>query len=266
MTCRATIASAGINERLMLKPSFILIALACGLNCFAAPPVQQQPQDWIQLGGYNVHPTRILVRYKEGATSQAQSTTFNTLNLAVRRQFQLVPGLAVLDAQDGYLASSATAQERADALQARIDALRATGQFEYVEPDYIVSADLQPTDSAFLDGTLWGLRNTGIQGGVIGADIDAEHAWNITTGSTNVIVAVIDTGVRYTHQELASQMWRNPGESGGGKENNGIDDDGDGYVDDVFGINAITGSGNPFDDHDHGTHVSGTIGAQANGG
>src|SRR5258706_129689 len=83
-----------------------------------------------------------------------------------------------------------------------------------------------------------------------------------STDSTNVIVAIIDTGIRYTHDELAAQMWRNPGEISG----NGIDDDGDGYVDDVFGINAILHNGNPMDDNNHGTHVAGTIGAAANDG
>ncbi|HKI71302.1 MAG TPA: S8 family serine peptidase, partial [Verrucomicrobiae bacterium] len=76
----------------------------------------------------------------------------------------------------------------------------------------------------------------------------------------NIIVAVIDTGVRYTHEDLADNMWVNPGEIPG----NGIDDDGDGYVDDVHGINVINHTGDPNDDYGHGTHVSGTIGAVGN--
>ncbi len=140
--------------------------------------------------------------------------------------------------------------------------LRASGAFEYVEPDYVVRGNRTPTDPAFVSGALWGLRNTGQNGGTPDADIDAPEAWDFSTGSTNVIVAVIDTGIRYTHQDLASQMWRNAGEIPG----NGRDDDGDGYVDNVFGMNAITGTGNPFDDNDHGTHVAGTIGAAANNG
>lgn len=226
---------------------------------------QAQTTNTIKLGKHEVHPTRILAKYKLGVNTQSRATGLNAANMTLRRQLPIVNGLVVLEA-NGLPPQAAAPAVRANALVARIQALRDSGQFEYVETDYAVSANLQPTDSRFQDGTLWGLRNLGGSGGVIGADINAEAAWDITTGSTNVIVAVIDTGVRYTHQDLATQMWRNPGESGSGKETNGIDDDANGYIDDVFGINAITGTGNPFDDNDHGTHVAGTIGARANGG
>src|SRR5204862_8179620 len=112
------------------------------------------------------------------------------------------------------------------------------------------------------DGSLWDLHNTGIYGGTPGADISDEAAWDIQNNAGNIIVAVIDTGVRYTHEDLADNMWVNPGEIAG----NGIDDDGDGYVDDVHGINAINNTGDPNDDHGHGSHVSGTIGAVGNNG
>jgi subtilisin family serine protease len=71
---------------------------------------------------------------------------------------------------------------------------------------------------------------------------------------------VIDSGIRYTHQDLAANMWRNTREIAG----NGIDDDANGYVDDVHGINGITNSGDPMDDNNHGTHCAGTIAATAN--
>jgi subtilisin family serine protease len=90
--------------------------------------------------------------------------------------------------------------------------------------------------------------------------IDAPRAWDLHTGSSDVVVAVIDTGVDYRHPDLAANVWTNPGEIAG----NGIDDDQNGYVDDVHGINALNGSGNPMDDNGHGTHVSGTIAAQGN--
>ncbi len=137
-----------------------------------------------------------------------------------------------------------------------------TGLFEYVEPDYELHAVATPNDPSYLDGTLWGLHNTGQSGGTPDADIDAPEAWDTRTNAENIIVAVIDTGIRVTHEDVAANMWHNPGEISG----NGIDDDGNGYIDDVHGIDAITGSGDPADVCGHGTHVAGTIGAVGNNG
>ena len=144
--------------------------------------------------------------------------------------------------------------------RARRDALKAEAGVQYAELNYIVHKQVTPDDPQF--GQLWGLHNTGQSGGTADADIDAPEAWAITTGSASVIVGIIDTGVNFTHPDLAPNMWVNPGEIPG----NGVDDDGNGYVDDVYGINAITGSGNPMDDQGHGTHVAGTIGARGNDG
>ena len=116
---------------------------------------------------------------------------------------------------------------------------------------------------------LWGLNNTGqTVNGVAGtpdADIDAVEAWNIGKGlPSNVIVAVIDTGVARTHPDLAANMFTNPGESGGGKETNGIDDDGNGRIDDFQGFDFVNNDNDPNDDNEHGTHVAGTIAAKSN--
>lgn len=92
--------------------------------------------------------------------------------------------------------------------------------------------------------------------------IDSDRAWNVSAGGTNVIVAVLDTGVDFNHPDLADNMWRNNAEI----PNNGIDDDANGVIDDVFGFNGINNSGNPFDDQYHGTHVAGIIGAKGNNG
>jgi len=139
--------------------------------------------------------------------------------------------------------------------------LKASPFVEYAEPDYYRYAKTTlPNDSRFSD--LWGLHNTGLNNGTVDADIDAPEAWNLTTGSTDVVVAVIDSGVDYNHEELRANMWRNPGEILG----NGIDDDGNGYVDDYHGIDAIDNSGDPMDDDGHGTHISGTIAAVGNNG
>ena len=140
---------------------------------------------------------------------------------------------------------------------------------DYAELNYILSISGPPDDPKL--GELWGLDNTGQTSGTIDADIDALEAWDVTTGSAAVVVGIIDTGVAYDHADLVSNLWTNPGESGldangNDKATNGIDDDNNGYVDDVHGINAITDNGDPWDDHGHGTHVAGTIGARGNNG
>lgn len=129
------------------------------------------------------------------------------------------------------------------------------------EPDFVYHTCATPDDPDYLAGKLWGLHNIGQDGGTDDADIDAPEGWNARTGS-DVVVAIIDTGVRYTHEDLAANMWTNPNEIPA----NGIDDDGNGYIDDIHGINAITGSGNPDDDEGHGTHCAGTVGAVGNNG
>jgi subtilisin family serine protease len=139
---------------------------------------------------------------------------------------------------------------------------RGHADVEYVEPDYILSANVVPNDPRYADGTLWALNNTGQSGGQNDADVDAPEAWTLRLDAQQVIVAVVDTGVRFTHEDLAANMWRNPGEVAG----NGIDDDHNGYVDDVHGISALDATGYPMDGHGHGTHVAGTIAAAGNNG
>jgi subtilisin family serine protease len=137
---------------------------------------------------------------------------------------------------------------------------RADPDVEYAEPNYVLRAMLTPNEPTYIN-LLWGLNNTAqFPGGTPGADIKAPLAWDFTTGSAGVVVMVIDSGVEYTHQDLAANMWVNPGEIPG----NGIDDDGNGYVDDVFGIDVVNGDTDPTDDFGHGTHVAGTLGAVGN--
>ena len=90
--------------------------------------------------------------------------------------------------------------------------------------------------------------------------ISAPAAWDLTTGSQQTVVAVIDTGIKYTHEDLAANMWTNPGEIAG----NGIDDDGNGFVDDVYGYDFFYNDSDPLDENGHGTHTAGTIGAVGN--
>lgn len=130
---------------------------------------------------------------------------------------------------------------------------------EYVEPNYIVSAAVTPNDPEF--SKLWGLHNTGQTAGTANADINATEAWDVNQNS-NLTVGIIDTGVDFTHPDLVANMWTNPYEIPA----NSIDDDGNGFVDDIHGYDFVNNDGDPFDDHGHGTHVAGTIGAVGNNG
>jgi subtilisin family serine protease/alpha-tubulin suppressor-like RCC1 family protein/uncharacterized membrane protein len=131
---------------------------------------------------------------------------------------------------------------------------------EIVEPDYFVTIVKSPNDT--YRNRLWGMHNTGQTGGTQDKDIDGPEAWDKTTGSKNVLGAVIDTGIDRNHEDLKANMWTNPGEIAG----NGKDDDGNGFIDDVHGWDFVNNDNNPHDDHSHGTHCAGTIGGVGNNG
>jgi thermitase len=132
----------------------------------------------------------------------------------------------------------------------------------HVEPNFLYKAFGQPEDPLF--STQWGLYNDGSQGGQAGADIGAIKAWDIARGDRRIVVAVIDTGVDYTHPDLTPNVWKNPGETGNGRETDGIDNDGNGFIDDVYGWNFYSNTKDPKDDNGHGTHCAGVIGAAHN--
>jgi subtilisin family serine protease len=148
-------------------------------------------------------------------------------------------------------------------------------EIEYIEPNYIISlhasdraSAVTPTDAMF--SKQWGLVNTGknsgsiFSPGVAGEDINVSKAWDITKGSTGeqiIKIAVIDTGVDYTHPDLKSQIAVNELEFNGKA---GVDDDGNGYVDDIYGYDFANKDADPMDGHGHGTHCAGVIGASHN--
>ncbi|MBY0495569.1 MAG: S8 family serine peptidase [Cyanobacteria bacterium] len=147
--------------------------------------------------------------------------------------------------------------------RAMLQALRANPDVEYVEPNYIIRLNATPNDPSF--PSLWGLFNSGqtIVGtaGVIGADIDAPSAWNFTTGSRANVVGVIDTGILYNHPDLAANIWTAPRPFSVVISGLVIN-----CAAGTHGFNAINNTCNPMDDHSHGTHVAGTIGAVGNNG
>ncbi|MEX2168320.1 MAG: S8 family serine peptidase [Pirellulales bacterium] len=154
----------------------------------------------------------------------------------------------------GQLLVTATLQSSALSTMLAGSALVASFQ-----QDAIITGAELPNDPDFVGLEQYGLFNVGQNGGLHNADIDADLAWDITTGSSNVVVAVIDSGIDYTHPDLAANVWTNIGEIPG----DGIDNDGNGYVDDVHGWDFHNDDNDPFDDHGHGTHIAGIIGAEA---
>lgn len=117
----------------------------------------------------------------------------------------------------------------------------------YAQPNFIYRIDLTPNDTSY--SSLYGMTK-----------INAPIAWDTTTGDSSIVVAVIDTGLNYNHEDLSGNVWANPGEIAG----DNIDNDNNGYVDDIHGYNFSSMNGDPLDDHSHGSHCSGTIGAVGN--
>jgi len=150
-------------------------------------------------------------------------------------------------------------------VQQAVKAYKASALIEFAEPNYYRYLQAAPNDPGYA-ANMWGLNNIGQTGGTINADINAPEAWNITTGSSAVIVADIDSGMDMTHPDLVANVWVNLGEIPG----NGIDDDGNGYIDDVHGWDFGENDNDPSDTiascGGHGTHTAGTIGASGNNG
>lgn len=122
-----------------------------------------------------------------------------------------------------------------------------SGHVEAVQPNYYYRLLATPNDANF--ASLWGM-----------AKISAPQAWDVNTGSSNVVIANIDSGIKYDHPDLAANIWTNSGEVNG----NGIDDDNNGFIDDFYGYDFFYNDPNPMDENGHGTHTAGTMGAVGN--
>ncbi|MFH0968622.1 MAG: S8 family serine peptidase [Methanobacteriota archaeon] len=218
-------------------------------------------------------PGEVIVRYKtttsDYAAASIEATRLDSLGAEVTDDLSAegLKGMQMIDVGDTLSVKQA------------ITELENSSYVAYAEPNYIISLSIPakpeppgpeqvgaesvsgaPNDPRFSEQ--WDLLNTGQTGGTSGSDISAVPAWAMSTGSSNIVVAVIDTGVDYTHPDLEANIWTNPGEI----PNNGIDDDGNGYVDDIHGWDFINGDNDPMDDNGHGTHCAGVIGAVGNNG
>ena len=196
------------------------------------------------------HPEHLLVRFKPSLPRADRRDVHNAARIKrVLRDYHVVSGLQLVEVEK-------------DRLPDALAAYRSHPDVLYAEPDYIVYPAVVPDDPDFAQ--LWGMHNTGqtVDGdpGTAGADLRAPQAWDFWTGDPDFTIAVIDTGIDYEHPDLEANVWTNPDEV----PDNEIDDDGNGYVDDVHGYNFKYDFGDPMDIGSHGTHVAGTIGAVAN--
>ncbi|MBM3848009.1 MAG: hypothetical protein FJ405_17200, partial [Verrucomicrobia bacterium] len=221
-------------------------------------------------GKVPVHePGTVVIKLRPGPAERlraaiAQGTDF--------RQINFPPDVAALNARFGATAvrqAHPKARENQQQLQniflltisqaenvtAASKAYASLGSVAFAEPNPYAKAFAVPNDPHY--PLLWGMQT-----------IRADLAWNISTG-TGVIVAVVDSGVHQAHCDLAANIWQNPGENGldgmgNNKASNGVDDDGNGYVDDFAGWDFVSDDNIPQDGNGHGTHVAGTIAAVAN--
>lgn len=216
---------------------------------FVTPRGHAQPANSAPEAPVPHRPDRILILPKAGRAAALERFHEETGARRLRR-FPHTANIEVISVPPGLTAEQLVAR------------YQRSGQVEDAGLDRLISPALAPDDPGFTSGDQWHLNNLGLGGGTLDADIDAPEAWDSLRAASNVVVAVIDSGIRLSHQDLTNNLWINPGEIAG----NGIDDDGNGIVDDVHGINAVRNNGNPEDDFGHGTHVSGILGAVGNNG
>ena len=191
---------------------------------------------------------RVLVRFRSSATRQSISVAHSTVQGEVLGEFRSVPKLQVVRLSKGV------------SVQVALHAYKQNPNVLYAEPDYIVRALTTPNDPKF--AAQWNLSNTGQNGGTPGADIHATQAWSLSTGSSSVVVGVIDSGADYTHPDLAANIWTSSSAMNVTTPTGSVVLCAAGS----HGFNMVNATCDPMDDLGHGTHVSGIIGASGDNG
>ncbi len=236
--------------------SALVLASALAMPVWAGGPVQNTPAQDVRTIGHEAlaadanlerHPASILVQFDTNAPAAQHRMARALVSGTTVRAYTIVPGLEQLGISMNV--------DQAIAL------LNATPGVIYAEPDYVLKTNNTPNDEFF--NLQWGIHNTGqnIQGvnGINDADIDGIEAWDTSTGDADFVIAIIDTGTQWNHPDLDANIWSNPGEVV-----NGVDDDGNGLIDDVRGWDFWDNDSNPTDGSGHGTHTAGTVGAEGN--
>jgi hypothetical protein len=201
-------------------------------------------------------PGEYLVKFRNGVSKGARYAHFSKAGVRETHEFSSVPGLYVTTIDIDIDVDISHAKQL----------LESSADVEYVEPNFIVrSFATQPNDPDFLRRQ-WSLLNVGqlnVDNPILGGpDINVTRAWDITTGNDSLVVAIIDSGIDYTHPDLAANMYRNAAECAP----DNLDNDNNGYVDDCYGIDTANSDTDPKDDEVHGTHVAGIVGAVSNNG
>lgn len=241
------------KHRFKLNSLFLVFAILANLIIapagFAATGIKG---DMAKADGRAYVTDELIIKFKPAAAGMKASSLKSRLSL------RNVKHMPINDSELVKLDGNISVPEAIQELKKNPDVL-------YVQPNYIYRKEAAVNDPGF--DQLWGLQNSGqmINGitGVAGIDINAPEAWDISMGSSSVTVAVIDEGVNISHPDLAGRIWTNPRET----PNNGIDDDGNGLVDDYYGWDFYNNDKTVFDAEDgdlHGTHVAGIIAAAAN--
>jgi subtilisin family serine protease len=233
----------------MISKKPLIAAVAAALAFIAAPALAQEAAaDLVRAqGGPEFIPDEVLVKYRPGTAATDKAAARGRAN-ALGAEVITTPLMRELGEGDVELVRLPAGMTVANAMA------RLKGHFavEYAEPNWIYRHDATSNDPYYTNGSLWGMSG--------GFGSGASTAWgNNKTNCGSVYVGIIDEGYMYTHEDLAANAGTNPGEVAG----NGKDDDGNGYVDDVYGWDFDGNNNSVFDgaDDDHGTHVAGTIGA-----